>query len=132
MNGASNPGADAGMSFRNLIHLVGVGKFYGAVNVLKPIDLVIGDGEFLTILGPSGSGKTTILRMLGGFTPPSMGRILLDDVDITDMPIFLRPFNTVFQDYALFPHMSVARNVGYGLKMRGSTPCSRTTRCSRT
>ena len=119
MNGASNPGADAGMSFRNLIHLVGVGKFYGAVNVLKPIDLVIGDGEFLTILGPSGSGKTTILRMLGGFTPPSMGRILLDDVDITDMPIFLRPFNTVFQDYALFPHMSVARNVGYGLKMRG-------------
>ncbi|MBS7555050.1 ABC transporter ATP-binding protein [Ancylobacter dichloromethanicus] len=107
------------MSFRNLIHLAGVGKSYGAVNVLKPIDLVIGDGEFLTILGPSGSGKTTILRMLGGFTPPSVGRILLDGVDITDMPIFERPFNTVFQDYALFPHMSVARNVGYGLKMRG-------------
>ncbi|GLK72259.1 ABC transporter ATP-binding protein [Ancylobacter dichloromethanicus] len=119
MNDASNTGADAGMSFRNLIHLAGVGKSYGAVNVLKPIDLVIGDGEFLTILGPSGSGKTTILRMLGGFTPPSVGRILLDGVDITDMPIFERPFNTVFQDYALFPHMSVARNVGYGLKMRG-------------
>ncbi|WP_246702542.1 ABC transporter ATP-binding protein [Starkeya sp. ORNL1] len=116
---APNTGADAGMSFRNLIHLAGVGKSYGAVNVLKPIDLVIGDGEFLTILGPSGSGKTTILRMLGGFTPPSMGRILLDGIDITDMPIFERPFNTVFQDYALFPHMSVAKNVGYGLKMRG-------------
>ncbi|MCK0209752.1 ABC transporter ATP-binding protein [Starkeya koreensis] len=106
------------MSFRNLIHLAGVGKSYGAVNVLKPVDLTIGDGEFLTILGPSGSGKTTILRMLGGFTPPSTGRILLDGVDITDMPIFERPFNTVFQDYALFPHMSVAKNVGYGLKMR--------------
>ncbi|WP_428032489.1 ABC transporter ATP-binding protein [Ancylobacter sp.] len=107
------------MRFPTLIHLAGVGKSYGAVNVLQPIDLTIGDGEFLTILGPSGSGKTTILRMLGGFTPPSVGRIRLDGVDITDMPIFERPFNTVFQDYALFPHMSVARNVGYGLKMRG-------------
>lgn len=118
MIGALNTGAGDGMSFRNLIHLAGVGKSYGAVNVLKPVDLTIGDGEFLTILGPSGSGKTTILRMLGGFTPPSTGRILLDGVDITDMPIFERPFNTVFQDYALFPHMSVAKNVGYGLKMR--------------
>jgi len=106
------------MTFRSLIRLAGVGKSYGPVTVLQPFDLEIGDGEFLTILGPSGSGKTTILRMLGGFTAPSTGRILLDGVDITGTPIFRRPFNTVFQDYALFPHMTVARNVGYGLRMR--------------
>ncbi len=106
------------MTFRSLIRLAGIGKSYGAVTVLQPFDLEIGDGEFLTILGPSGSGKTTILRMLGGFTAPSTGRILLDGTDITDTPIFRRPFNTVFQDYALFPHMTVARNVGYGLRMR--------------
>jgi spermidine/putrescine transport system ATP-binding protein len=106
------------MTFRSLIRLAGIGKSYGSVTVLQPFDLEIGDGEFLTILGPSGSGKTTILRMLGGFTAPSTGRILLDGTDITDTPIFRRPFNTVFQDYALFPHMTVSRNVGYGLRMR--------------
>jgi len=77
------------------------------------------DGEFITILGPSGSGKTTILRMIGGFTQPDQGQILLDGNDIAKEPINRRPFNTVFQDYALFPHMTVSGNVGYGLKVRG-------------
>ncbi|UWM84825.1 ABC transporter ATP-binding protein [Rhizobium sp. SRDI969] len=102
----------------DVIRLVEVTKSYRAVNVLKPVNLDIKDGEFLTILGPSGSGKTTILRMIGGFTPPSTGRILLRGTDIARVPIFKRPFNTVFQDYALFPHMTVAKNVGYGLRIR--------------
>lgn len=102
----------------NVIQLVGVTKSYRNLNVLKPVDLDIKDGEFLTILGPSGSGKTTILRMIGGFTPPTSGRILLRGADISQVPIFRRPFNTVFQDYALFPHMTVARNVAYGLRIR--------------
>lgn len=102
-----------------LIKLDGVEKHYGATRVLEPVHLSIRDGEFMTILGPSGSGKTTILRMIGGFTPPTGGRIFFEGRDITAEPIFLRPFNTVFQDYALFPHMTVAGNVGYGLAVRG-------------
>lgn len=102
----------------DVIRLVDVTKSYRMVNVLKPVNLDIQDGEFLTILGPSGSGKTTILRMIGGFTPPSTGQILLRGTDIARVPIFKRPFNTVFQDYALFPHMTVAKNVGYGLRIR--------------
>ncbi|WP_218175828.1 MULTISPECIES: ABC transporter ATP-binding protein [unclassified Pseudomonas] len=82
------------------------------------MNLDIKDGEFLTILGPSGSGKTTILRMIGGFTAPTSGQVLLRGTDIVSLPIFKRPFNTVFQDYALFPHMTVAGNVGYGLRIR--------------
>jgi spermidine/putrescine transport system ATP-binding protein len=107
------------MAKEKVIDLVGVAKSYGDVEVLRPVDLSIEDGEFLTILGPSGSGKTTIIRMIGGFTQPTSGQILLDGRDIADQPIFARPFNTVFQDYALFPHMTVARNVGYGLMVRG-------------
>ncbi|WP_119271095.1 ABC transporter ATP-binding protein [Taklimakanibacter deserti] len=103
---------------RDIITLAGVSKVYGPVEVLKPIDLAVKDGEFLTLLGPSGSGKTTILRLIGGFTPPSGGRILLDGEDISRLPIFARPLNTVFQDYALFPHMTVAQNVGFGLRVR--------------
>src|SRR5215471_4219661 len=98
--------------------LTGVSKRYGDTTVLEPFDLTVEDGEFLTILGPSGSGKTTILRLIGGFTEPTSGRILLDGADITARPINRRPFNTVFQDYALFPHMTVADNVGYGLMVR--------------
>lgn len=101
-----------------LIRLVDVTKSYGTINVLKPVNLEIKDGEFLTILGPSGSGKTTILRMIGGFTTPTSGQVLLRGTDIVSLPIFKRPFNTVFQDYALFPHMTVAGNVGYGLRIR--------------
>jgi spermidine/putrescine transport system ATP-binding protein len=106
------------MTYQNIITLVGVTKNYGNVEVLAPVDLAVRDGEFLTILGPSGSGKTTILRLVGGFLPPTAGRILLDGHDISRMPIFARPFNTVFQDYALVPHMTVRDNVGFGLRVR--------------
>jgi ABC-type Fe3+/spermidine/putrescine transport system ATPase subunit len=105
-------------SERILLELKAVGKSFGQNSVLENVDLAVRDGEFITILGPSGSGKTTILRMIGGFTEPSRGAILLDGRDITDLPINKRPFNTVFQDYALFPHMDVAANVGYGLMVR--------------
>ncbi|HEX9447909.1 MAG TPA: ATP-binding cassette domain-containing protein, partial [Dongiaceae bacterium] len=104
---------------RILLELKAVAKSFGETRVLDNIDLAVEDGEFITILGPSGSGKTTILRMIGGFTTPSAGEILLDGKDIAAMPINRRPFNTVFQDYALFPHMTVADNIGYGLQIRG-------------
>lgn len=100
--------------------LDGISKSYGLVEVLRPVDLEIPDGEFLTVLGPSGSGKTTILRLIGGFIQPSGGRILLNGKDLSRIPTNRRPFNTVFQDYALFPHMTVAENVGYGLMIRRS------------
>ena len=102
-----------------LLELKSVSKSFGRTQVLENVDLAVRDGEFITILGPSGSGKTTILRMIGGFTEPNRGAILLDGQDITAVPINRRPFNTVFQDYALFPHMTVADNVGYGLMVRG-------------
>ncbi|MDQ7250029.1 ABC transporter ATP-binding protein [Dongia sedimenti] len=92
---------------------------YGALRVLHPTDLSVRAGEFLTILGPSGSGKTTILKIVGGFVSPTEGRLLLDGQDISRMPVTQRPFNTVFQDYALFPHMTAEQNVGYGLMIRG-------------
>ncbi len=101
------------------LSLKAVEKSYGAQRVLQPVDLEAADGEFLTILGPSGSGKTTILRLVGGFTRPTGGHIRFGGTDLTDVPSHKRPFNTVFQDYALFPHMSVADNVGYGLMVRG-------------
>ncbi|MFO1055530.1 MAG: ABC transporter ATP-binding protein [Dongiaceae bacterium] len=101
-----------------LIELRGVDKLYDDVQVLRQVDLAVADGEFLTVLGPSGSGKTTVLRLIGGFTQPSRGEILLDGRDISGVPSNRRPFNTVFQDYALFPHMTVAENVGYGLRVR--------------
>jgi spermidine/putrescine transport system ATP-binding protein len=104
---------------KTLLELKDVHKSYGDVAVLSQIDLAITEGEFMTVLGPSGSGKTTILRLIGGFTELTTGAILLDGADISSMPINRRPFNTVFQDYALFPHMTVAGNVGYGLKVRG-------------
>jgi len=96
------------------LELRNVSKRYGDVGVLSPLNLQVANGEFLTILGPSGSGKTTVLRIIGGFTEASGGQILFDGADITNAPANLRPFNTVFQDYALFPHMNVEQNVGYG------------------
>ena len=102
----------------DLLSLRSVSKAYGTVPVLHEIDLAIRDGEFLTVLGPSGSGKTTVLRLIGGLEPTSSGEILLDGADISRVPINKRPFNTVFQDYALFPHLTVTGNVGYGLSVR--------------
>ncbi len=103
----------------NVVELQGVTFSYGSVEILHAIDLAVEDGEFLVVLGPSGSGKTTILRLIGGFLTPSGGCITLDGQDIAHVPINRRPFNTVFQDYALFPHMTAEENVGYGLAVRG-------------
>jgi spermidine/putrescine ABC transporter ATP-binding subunit len=103
---------------KELLRLEKLSKRFGAVVAVNSVDLSVLDGEFLTILGPSGSGKTTILRMIAGFEQPTGGRILLDGQDILETPVNRRPFNTVFQDYALFPHMSVFQNIGYGLKVR--------------
>jgi len=92
---------------------------YGAVTAVDGVDLAIASGEFFTLLGPSGSGKTTCLRLIGGFVLPSSGRVLIEGRDLTDAPPYARPVNTVFQDYALFPHMNVRDNVAYGLMVRG-------------
>jgi putative spermidine/putrescine transport system ATP-binding protein len=90
-----------------------------AVHAVDHVDLTIAAGEFFTLLGPSGSGKTTCLRAIGGFTLPSSGRVLIGDQDVTRQPPYARPVNTVFQDYALFPHMSIRDNVAYSLMVRG-------------
>jgi putative spermidine/putrescine transport system ATP-binding protein len=100
------------------VRLSGLTKRYGQVVAVDGIDLDIREGELLTLLGPSGSGKTTTLRMVAGFELPTEGSIHLGGVDVTARPPFERDVNTVFQDYALFPHMSVAENVGYGLRVR--------------
>jgi putative spermidine/putrescine transport system ATP-binding protein len=90
-----------------------------AVRAVDRVNLTIDAGEFFTLLGPSGSGKTTCLRMIGGFTLPTAGRVLIGGADVTLAPPYARPVNTVFQDYALFPHMSIRDNVGYPLMVRG-------------
>jgi putative spermidine/putrescine transport system ATP-binding protein len=90
-----------------------------AVRAVDRVNLTIDAGEFFTLLGPSGSGKTTCLRMIGGFTLPTAGRIRIGGADVTLQPPYLRPVNTVFQDYALFPHMSIRDNVAYPLMVRG-------------
>jgi putative spermidine/putrescine transport system ATP-binding protein len=100
------------------VRLRGLTKRYGQVSAVDGIDLDIREGELLTLLGPSGSGKTTTLRMVAGFELPTEGTIHLGGVDVTTRPPFERDVNTVFQDYALFPHMRVADNVGYGLRVR--------------
>ena len=100
------------------VELIGLSKSFGDVSVVHDVNLSIRKGEFITLLGPSGSGKTTILRMIAGFEVPSAGRVILDSVDVTDKAPFDRNVNTVFQDYALFPHMSVRENVEYGLRVK--------------
>ena len=103
---------------RAAVRLEGVTKLFGDVTAVGGVDLEIADGEFFSMLGPSGSGKTTTLRMIAGFEEPTAGRILLHGHDITGVAPFDRDVNTVFQDYALFPHMTVGDNVGYGLAVR--------------
>jgi putative spermidine/putrescine transport system ATP-binding protein len=96
-----------------------------AVRAVDEVSLMIQPGEFFTLLGPSGSGKTTCLRLIGGFQLPTAGRVFIDGADVTGRAPFQRPVNTVFQDYALFPHMSVAENVAYGLMVRGVDAATR-------
>jgi putative spermidine/putrescine transport system ATP-binding protein len=100
------------------VRLESVVKRFGEVVAVAGVDLDIADGEFFSMLGPSGSGKTTTLRMIAGFEQPTAGRVLLHGRDVTGVPPFDREVNTVFQDYALFPHMTVGQNVAYGLAVR--------------
>jgi putative spermidine/putrescine transport system ATP-binding protein len=100
------------------VRLRGLRKEFGDIVAVDGVDLDVLDGEFITLLGPSGSGKTTVLRMIAGFELPSSGTVELGGVDVTRRAPFERDVNTVFQDYALFPHMSVRENVEYGLRVR--------------
>ena len=101
-----------------IAELRGVSKRFGEVLAADDLNLSIGEGEFLSFLGPSGCGKTTALRMLAGFESPSEGDVLLDGEIVNDLDAHRRPVNMVFQHYALFPHLTVVQNIGYGLKQR--------------
>lgn len=101
------------------IRLERVHKSFHGEPIIQNLNLEIPSGSFFALLGPSGSGKTTILRMIAGFEHPDKGRIYIGDTDITDLPAHMRKVNTVFQNYALFPHMNVFDNVGYALSIRG-------------
>ena len=102
-----------------LIEIRNLTKSFGSVRAVDGVDLDIHAGEFLTLLGPSGSGKTTVLRMIAGFETPDSGSVKLNGNDITYLPPYERDVNTVFQDYALFPHMDVISNIEYGLRVKG-------------
>jgi spermidine/putrescine ABC transporter ATP-binding subunit len=105
-----------------------VEKRYGDTTILAALDLHIEDGEFLTLLGPSGCGKTTTLRMIAGFVEPSAGRIMMDGSDVTRVPANRREIGMVFQNYALFPHLTVAQNIAFGMKQRRATESEQRTR----
>ena len=106
----------------SILELQNISKNYGSSLVLKDINLTIENNEFFTILGSSGSGKSTLIRIIGGFVKPSSGDLIFNNKVINEEPIFKRPFNTVFQDYALFPNMNVYNNIGFGLKIRKLDP----------
>ncbi len=97
----------------------GISKSFGPVQVVKDLDLSVDRGEIFSLLGPSGCGKTTLLRICAGFENPDSGKIILNGMDITNLPPFKRPVNTVFQNYALFPHLSVRNNIAFGLRIKG-------------
>jgi spermidine/putrescine transport system ATP-binding protein len=102
----------------DVLELRAVSKIYSRVKAVQEVSFKVPRGEFLCIIGPSGCGKTTLLRLIAGFVQPSSGEILIDGRSVGDVPPYHRPVNTVFQHYALFPHMTVAQNVGFGLEMR--------------
>ena len=104
-----------------LIDLKNISKSFDDQLVLDDLNLYIRENEFLTLLGPSGCGKTTTLRILGGFETPDTGRVIFDDKDITKLPPNKRQLNTVFQRYALFPHMTIEENIAFGLKIKGKS-----------
>ncbi|HEY5907295.1 MAG TPA: ABC transporter ATP-binding protein [Vicinamibacteria bacterium] len=101
------------------IRLRSVSRHFGEVRALEEVSLEVGEGEFFSLLGPSGSGKTTCLRLVAGFDEPTSGSVELHGRNVVGVPPYERDVNTVFQDYALFPHMTVAQNVGYGLRVKG-------------
>lgn len=109
----------AAKSVEDILRLVGAEKRFGRVTALDTVDLSVQPGQFVTLLGPSGSGKTTLLRLLAGFDTLSSGKIFLNGCDVSSLPPARRGIGMVFQHYALFPHMTVRENIGYGLKMRG-------------
>ncbi len=104
------------MSTKNYIKIKNLSKSFGDVEVLKNINLEVEEGEFFSLLGPSGCGKTTLLRILAGFEYPSEGEVFFDDANVTSLPPNLRPSNMVFQNYAIFPHINVQRNIEFGLR----------------
>ena len=101
-----------------LIRLEGIVKSFDDTVVLNGIDLSVDENEFVTLLGPSGCGKTTTLRIIAGFEKPDQGRVYFEGKDITDLPANRRPVNTVFQNYALFPHMTVGENIAFSLRVK--------------
>ena len=107
------------------VSLRGVNKYFDQVHAVANLDLDVNAGEFFSMLGPSGSGKTTVLRLIAGFESASSGRVVIESQDVTDLAPFDRPVNTVFQDYALFPHLSIQENVEYGLRTRGVAKAER-------
>ena len=100
------------------VEIISLAKSYGSVVALNSVNLRIESGRYFVLLGPSGGGKTTLLRLIGGFIRPSQGRVLLHGHDVSELPPNKRPTSMVFQSFALFPHMTVAKNVGYGLRLR--------------
>lgn len=115
----------------SLLRVRGLTKEFGDLTAVDDASFDIEDGEFVSILGPSGSGKSTVLRMVAGFEEPTRGEIRLDDTDVVGSPPFERDVNMVFQDLALFPHLTVAENIGYGLKQRGVPADERADRTER-
>lgn len=106
---------------KKLIELLGVTKSFGDKTILDEMDLFMNENRFLTLLGPSGCGKTTTLRIIGGFETPDSGKVLFEGRDITNLPPNKRPFNTVFQKYALFTHMNIEENIAFGLKIKNKS-----------
>jgi len=107
------------MTSAPLVRIEGLGRRFGHAAAVDDVSFDIAEGEFFALLGPSGCGKTTLLRMIAGLEVPSAGRILIDGIDMAEIPANRRPVNMVFQSYAVFPHRNVARNVGYGLEVAG-------------
>ncbi|MGI1660673.1 ABC transporter ATP-binding protein [Palleronia sp. KMU-117] len=119
------PATDAPEGRRIVAELRGVSKSFGEVLAARDLNLRIAEGEFLSFLGPSGCGKTTALRMLAGFETPTAGEVLIDGEVVNRLEPYRRPVNMVFQSYALFPHLNVADNIGYGLRQRHPRPAAR-------